>query len=432
MFNFRPFVFLFLFTILSSQSFSQIFSADPASIKWKQINTSSSRVIFPKGLDSVARRITNIISFIKNPTENTIGTRSKKINIVLQNQTIVSNAYVGLGPFRSEFYLTPQQNSFEMGSLPWPDQLTIHEYRHVEQYNNFNVGLSKVMRIIFGEEGQALANNAAIPNWFYEGDAVYNETNLSAQGRGNLPAFFDAYRSLWKAGKNYSWMKLRNGSLKDFVPDHYALGYLLVSYGREKYGDRFWEKVTHDAAAYKSLIYPFQHAIKKYSGLDYVTFRNNAFDFFKKQFAETTPSANNNLGKLKNEQFPSFTADGSIIFMKETTKEIPAFVIQKGEGLKKIRTEDYTLNNYFSYRNGKIVYTSYKPDIRWGYRDYSNLKIIDVNTGKEQTLSKKSKYFSPDLSEDGQEIVVVNEPPTGNSYLNLVECQFRKSNKATA
>ncbi|HSN08506.1 MAG TPA: hypothetical protein VLS85_05685, partial [Hanamia sp.] len=427
MFYIRRVLLIFFCTLLVTRSFSQIFAGDPPSIKWEQINTSASRVIFPHGLDSVARRITNIISFIRLPTEKTIGNQSKKINIVLQNQTVVSNAYVGLGPFRSEFYLTPQQNSFEMGSLPWPDQLTIHEYRHVEQYNNFNVGLSKVMRIIFGEEGQALANNAAIPNWFYEGDAVYNETNLSAQGRGNLPSFFDAYRSLWKAGKNYSWMKLRNGSLKDFVPDHYALGYLLVSYGREKYGDDFWKNVTHDAAAYKSWIYPFQHAIKKYTGEDYVTFRNNAFKFFKNEFQKSNQQKiEAGLGRFRDEQFPSFTDDGSIIFIKNTPQQIPQFVIQKKDKLQKIRTEDYTLDDYFSYRNGKIVYTSYQPDIRWGYRDYSNLKIIEVTNGHEQMLSKKTKYFSPDISEDGQTVVVVNEPPTGECNLRLLNASTGK------
>ncbi len=297
MLYFRKSILLILSTLIFSQSFSQVFGGDAPSVKWKQINTPSSRVIFPQGLDSVATRITNIISYIKQPSTQTIGNLSKKINIVLQNQTTVSNAYVSLGPFRSEFYLTAEQNSFDMGSLPWPDQLTIHEYRHVEQYNNFDVGLSKVMRTIFGEEGQALANNAAIPNWFYEGDAVYNETNLSKQGRGSLPSFYNAYRSLWKARKNYSWMKLRNGSLKDFVPDHYALGFLLVAYGREKYGIDFWKNVTHDAASFKSLFYPFQHAVKKYSGVNYVTFRNDAFDFFKKEAFSPSPEG---LGEAGN------------------------------------------------------------------------------------------------------------------------------------
>ncbi|MEO8569838.1 MAG: hypothetical protein ABI419_11895, partial [Ginsengibacter sp.] len=244
--------------LLCNHCFSQIFGGNPPSIKWKQINNDASKVIFPAGLDSTAARISNVIDFIKRPTEKTIGTKSKKIKIVLQNQTIISNAYVSLGPYRSEFYLNPPQNSFELGSLPWPDQLAIHEYRHVEQFNNFNVGLSHLLRSLFGEEGQALANNAAIPNWFFEGDAVYNETNLSKQGRGGLPSFYNGFLSIWKGGKHYSWMKLRNGSYKDFVPDHYALGFLLVAYGREKYGAAFWEKVTQDAAAYKGLFYPMQ------------------------------------------------------------------------------------------------------------------------------------------------------------------------------
>ena len=135
-------VFLLLL-MMGSKGFSQIFGGNPPSLQWKQINTPLVRVIFPVGLDSTAERVTNIITFINAPTLNTIGKKSKKINLVLQNQTTISNAYVGLGPFRSEFLLMPLQNSFELGSLPWADQLTIHEYRHVQQYNNFNTGLSE-------------------------------------------------------------------------------------------------------------------------------------------------------------------------------------------------------------------------------------------------------------------------------------------------
>lgn len=429
MFFFRKIFLVFTIFLLTSGGYAQIFGGDPASVKWQQINTSSSRIIFPHGLDSVAERIANIISYIKYPTQKTIGNQSKKINIVLQNQTTVSNAYVALGPFRSEFYMTPDQNSFEMGSIPWPDQLAIHEYRHVEQYNNFNVGISKIMHTLFGQEGQALANNAAIPNWFYEGDAVYNETNLSRQGRGSLPFFYNAYRSLWAAGKNYNWMKLRNGSLKDFVPDHYALGFLLVSYGREKYGDDFWKNVTHDAASFKNLFYPFQHAIKKYSGIDYVTFRKEALDFFKKEF-DSPPLEGlgeaKALGSFQDEQFPTYTEDGSLIFVKANYKEIPRFVIKKGNKEYKIRNQDYTLDNYFSYKNGKIVYTSFRPDIRWGYRDFSNLQILDITNGHQHTLTKRGKYFSPDISNDGQKIVVVNEPASGKCNLELLDAKTGK------
>jgi hypothetical protein len=426
MHNIPKFALLLSMAFFTFRGYSQVFGGDPSSLKWKQINTPAARIIFPQGLDSVANRITNIISYIKYPTENTIGHKSRKINLVLQNQTTISNGYVNLGPFRSEFFLTPFQNPFDLGSLPWSDQLTIHEYRHVEQYNNFNVGLSKFMHTVFGQEGQALANNAAIPNWFFEGDAVYNETNVSKQGRGSLPSFYNHYRSLWLAGKNYSWMKLRNGSYKDFVPDHYRLGYMLVAYGREKYGDQFWEKVSQDAAAYKSLFYPFQHAIKKYTGLNYVTFRNDALSFFKKQFdldQSKSSKTDRKKSSYKDERYPVFTDDGNLVFVKSTYQQVPEFVIKKDHVDQKIRQQDYTIDNYFSYRNGRIVYAAYEPDIRWGYRDFSDLRVIDVTNGNQQTLKTHTKYFSPDISEDGKEIIAVNEAAIGKYDLQLLNGQ---------
>jgi hypothetical protein len=405
---------------------AQEFGGNPPSIKWNQINSSVSRIIFPQGMDSQASRIANVISYLNNTTQETIGDKQRKINLVLQNQTTVSNAYVALGPFRSEFFLTPLQNSFELGSLPWADQLAIHEFRHVQQYNNFNTGLSKVLRTLFGEEGQAFANNAAIPNWFFEGDAVFNETNVSKQGRGRLPFFFNAYRSLWLANRNFSWMKLRNGSYKDFIPDHYALGYLLVAYGREKYGDDFWKNVTTDAAAFKELFYPFQQAIKKYSGKNFVEFRNDALQHFRNDLVpETVRNVSNNVQNENyiDREYPSYIDSSTLIFVKRSYKLSPAFFIRIGTNERKIRTRDASLDYHFSQRNSKIVYASYRPDIRWGYRDYSELQLLDVVTGKQKTLTTHSKYFSPDISEDGKKIIAVKVEPGGRSSLEVLNAQ---------
>src|SRR5476651_1436397 len=238
---YRYFWLILIVMFFNADGFAQTFGGNPPSIKWDQVNTPEAKVIFPVGMDSAGRRVADIIHRMNNSVLPTIGSKQRQISIVLQNQNTISNAYVGLAPFRSEFYLTPDQNSFEIGSLNWVDQLAIHEYRHVQQYNNFNVGLSKGLRFLFGESGQALGNELSVPNWFFEGDAVYNETLVSKQGRGRIPFFFNGYRALWAAGKDYSYMKLRNGSYLDYTPDHYPLGYMLVSYGREKYGNDFWK-----------------------------------------------------------------------------------------------------------------------------------------------------------------------------------------------
>ena len=108
-------------------------------------------------MEKQAQQVASIVYALNRNTVPTIGSVKKKVNIVFQNQTTISNGYVGLAPFRSEFQLTPEQNSFDLGSLPWHQQLAIHEYRHVEQYNNFRVGLSKAFYYIFGESGRAFA-----------------------------------------------------------------------------------------------------------------------------------------------------------------------------------------------------------------------------------------------------------------------------------
>src|SRR5438105_3622065 len=84
---------------------AQEFGGNPPSLRWKQVNTPVSRVIFPQGLDSGANRVANVIAYLNKTTQQTIGTRQRKINVVLQNETTISNAYVALGPFHSEFFL---------------------------------------------------------------------------------------------------------------------------------------------------------------------------------------------------------------------------------------------------------------------------------------------------------------------------------------
>ncbi|MEO7215280.1 hypothetical protein [Mucilaginibacter sp.] len=418
-----------LLLLLTTATFAsaQQFGGNPPAIKWKQVNTPASKVIFPEGMDSAAMRVANIIQYINPQIKQTIGFKQKQVSIVLQNQTTISNAYVGLAPFRSEFYLTPSQNSFEIGSLYWPGQLAIHEFRHVQQYNNFNVGLSHALRVVFGEGGQALGNDLSIPNWFFEGDAVYNETLVSQQGRGRLPYFYNGFRALWATGKNYSWMKLRNGSYVDYIPDHYPLGYMMVAYGREKYGNDFWGKVTHDAAAFKTGFYPFQNAIKNYSGLNYKNFRENAFAHFKKQFAndnmiDDQPPAH----FVAHEEYPAYVNDSTLIYLKTTYNHIPQFVLRTGAKERFIAVQSINTDSYFTYHNGKVIYAAYRPDVRWGYRNYNELVVLDINTRKEQRITHKTKYFSPAFSDDSKTIVAVDVEPSGNSTLHLLDASTGK------
>jgi len=421
-----PLLLLLLTATLTTKA--QEFGGNPPSLKWNQIDMPAAKVIFPVGLDSAGRMVANIINQMNGSIKPTIGAKQKQISIVMQNQTTIANGYVGLAPFRSEFYLTPEQNSFDLGSLSWPEQLAIHEFRHVQQYNNFNVGLSHTMKILFGEGGQALFNDIAIPNWFFEGDAVFNETHVSEQGRGRLPFFLNGMRVLWTDSRDYSYMKLRNGSYLDYTPDWYPLGYMLVSYGRDKYGDDFWRKVTQDAAAYKGVFFPLDKAIKKYSGKDFGLFMDSAFYHFKTIFGLTSSGYSAPVTKHfeADREYPAFVDDNTLIYMKSTYDHIPVFVVKTGETERKIAVRDVSLDTYFAYHAGEIVYAAYRPDLRWNYRDYSELMLLDVNTGVEHRLTKGTKYFSPDFSPSGKTVVTVQESTDGKCALHLISTETGK------
>ncbi len=405
---------------------AQQFGGEPSSVKWKQVSTDTVRIIFPQGLDSVAKRIATITSKEQQQYNTTIGEHLHKIDIILHNQTTFSNAFVALGPWHSEFFLTPPQNAFELGSISWNDLLSVHEYRHAEQYSNFNIGLSRTLHVLFGQNGEAVANAVAIPNWFFEGDAVYNETLLSEQGRGRLPLFLNSYKSFYLQNRNYSYMKLRNGSYKNYIPDHYPLGYMLVAYGREKYGNNFWKDVTQYAAAYKSLFYPMQHAVQHYAHVSFDEFVHDAFQFYQQQWSGESLSNlqfvdSTQRNNVIDEKY-AYKMDDAVVVLHKSYNSIPYFEINHLNGTKeKIAVQDIADDDYFSYNNGKIIYASYKPNARWGNKEYSELRLIDVKSKQEKKISANTKYFSPDISHKGNIIVTVEQSIDGSSKLVLID-----------
>jgi hypothetical protein len=426
----RVFYLLFVSSIcIIKQAGGQIFGGTPPSVKWEVVYSVPASIIYPPGLKNEATQVAFLITALSKSTVSTIGGRQRPIDIVFHNLTIIPNGYVQLAPFRSEFQLTPPQNSFELGSLPWNQMLAIHEYRHVQQYNNFRVGLSRAFYILFGQDGLAFANSLAVPNWFFEGDAVYQETLVSRQGRGRLPLFLTGFESLWVSDKNYSWMKLRNGSYRDYTPDYYPMGYMLVAYGRDKYGKDFWGRTAVEAAAFKGVFYPLQKSIRRNTGTSFDSFRTQALDYFKKQVPEKAfTGAQAVYGKenphfTSDQLFPQFIDSTRLIILNNSYRYPPAFerLQTVSEKKSRIRFRAVASDDAFTYRDNQIVYTAYEPDLRWGWRNYSVIRIMDLNSKEDRRLTSKTKYFSPDISPDGKSVAAVNMEITGASSLDILE-----------
>ena len=416
-------IFLFHLSILM---YGQRFGANPSSVKWKKIRGTAADIVFPNGSDADALRVNAITRLLDKQDSGRLGNARLRIPIVLQTLPTVSNAYVGLGPWRSEFFLFPPQNALNLGSTSWLDNLSVHEFRHVHQYANFRKGLSKFAYLIAGQEGQALANSASVPDWFFEGDAIYTETKYLSQGRGRLPGFYDPFRSLWLANKKYGYQKLRSGSMKDLVPNHYALGYLLVAYGYGRQGDGFWAKVTDDASGFNGLFYPLQSAIKRQTGLKFNAFVKHAIDSFQSLMPVVAnhPSVQM-INKVETKRvvdhhFPIFLGGDSVLALRKAYNQLPHWVIFNQGKQSRLGVKNIGVDDYYTYKRGNVVYAAYSPDPRWQWKESSDIILYNIYDRSEQRVTKGKRYFSPDLSNDGQQLIAVDVAPGGKTSLDLI------------
>ncbi|MCK5821975.1 MAG: hypothetical protein KAH17_08810 [Bacteroidales bacterium] len=428
----KKILFAFLILLLVTYpSLSQSFGAFSPGIKWKQINTKSVRVIFPESLEAQANRVANMVLYIDRNNHLTIGEQSKKIDLVLNNQGVIPNGYVALSPYRSEFFTTPFQKSEVLGSLPWLDLLSVHEYRHALQYANFKKGITKIGYILFGETFWSLALNLTTPNWYFEGDAVMTETALTEQGRGRIPTFLQDYQSILNSDSYYSYDKARNGSYRHNVPDHYRLGYMLCSYGREEYGDSLWMDIMDQTARFKGIIYPFSKALKRTTGLNSKKFYAEAFDYYSELWGgnkidssfDQSTTINKKFRTITNYQYPIYDPHGNQwLAVKSSYKKTSAiYEIHENGKESKVVEIGINLDTYFSASNDYFVWSELSSDKRFSSISFSDIVIYDRITKRKRYLTKNCRYFSPAISPNQTEILVLTAKPNGEYMLEILD-----------
>lgn len=411
-------------------------NGNPPGIKWKELSNESARIIFPKGLESRASRVADVIDYLNKNNRTSIGKSKGKINIVLQNQLTIANGFVTAAPFRSELFTTAPQRSFA-GTNDWLDLLALHEYRHVMQMQFAKQGATKIGSFLLGDIGWIGMGFMSIPFWFTEGDAVMQETLLSEGGRGRAGSFLKEYRAMHEAGVKYPYSKMRNGSYKRILPNRYKMGYLISQYGRNKYGNDFWKNISKDAVRYKGLVWPFAKSVKRNTGKKISDLYEEVIDsvYQKWDLANKKTDWQQADEILVNKQIPKNKITyylnpkfmgNKIVALREGRDRIPAFYTISLKGKEKKLFNLGHQDSYFNYNNDKIVWTQRISDIRWKNKMFSDIYIYDVKTKKKKRLTKKTKFFSPDINSNGTKILVVNSDELMQYKINILDAKNGK------
>ncbi len=399
--------------IITSAVFAQQL---PSSIKWQQINTPHFKIVFPGGLDSVAQVVANNMEKLYVPdAKNINGLNRRKIPLILNNYTAVSNGYSALMPLRMHWYLMPYRST-ALGFDSWTSILAIHEYRHIAQFRAFNQGFNYVYRILGGDLGQGLGIALSAPMWFLEGDAVFNETIFSHTGRGRSGSFAMPVKAiaLEYPEKKLNYYKFYYRSYKTYYPNWYYLGYYMVTYLYRHKGEDAWKKPVLRSTYTMILPNSLNFGLWSTYRLSFRKLFDSTFAELKDYWTEKTdstpivPITLIQHGKNRSYTgyvFPGEYSGGNIITLKYGFDLAPHITIIDTNGKEHFLRQipDY----YFSYAKNLAAWTDLKPHKRWGDQYFNDIVLYDLNSKKLRYITSNGRYQMPRLSDDATLLTAV-------------------------
>jgi hypothetical protein len=404
------------------------YGQDRGTIRWNHFSSDHFQLIYPRGLDSLAMDFADKLEYFYPYQAEAMQHGHKKMPVVLHNESSFSNGVFIWAPRRLEVFTNPDPNGYPQD---WLTQLALHEGRHAMQVSKLNQGFSRALSFIAGEQAVG-AITGFLPIWYLEGDAVDAETRLSYSGRGRQPSFEMGTKALLiEKQKRYSFSKALLGSYKDYVPNHYELGYLMVRYGRRTYGNSFWNDMVNYAARKPFLVFPFYFSTKRYGVNSKIELYHSALDLYQNHWENTFDKRDpdsvkpwSSVGKSRytSYRFPQWISDSLVIALKSGPDQIPEFVtIEENGEENRVFRPGFLNSGRFSYNKGVIVWDEWVPDLRWSNRNFSVIRLFDLDQKKVSNLGARTRYYAPVISNSGKFIAAIEQRTDHSFYLVILD-----------
>lgn len=422
---------LLMLILLSMPTIAQVLNNNPPKLRWQHLFTPHFEVIYPEGYEEQAQHVANVLEHSDSAVAASLAEQPRRVPIILQNQTSVSNGFATLTPRRSEFFTVSPQDFHLLGTNDWSELLAIHEYRHIVQFSKSRTGFNKLVHLVSGNQGLANVAHWQVPDWFWEGDATVTETALTESGRGRIPHFYRNFRAtlLEEGIADYDQQHL--GSFKDFYPGEYVLGYHFVSWLRKNEGKMAPEAITE--ATWRSPFRTFSSAMRKETGknLDgqYLGMMQSLRDDWQQETEAMGLSDATILNPMRHKEtytdylYPQPAADGSVIALKQGLADIASIVRLSPKGEETLIWQPGIVNDtrFLSLSQNKLAWTEYEFHPRWRMLDYSVIKTIDLETGRIKRLSKKSRYHGAAFNASASKILTFEMPVSGQGHYVILD-----------
>ena len=411
---------------------AQFFQAgnDPFA-RWSEMDTEHFRVVYPRGLDSLARAY----AIDLEQWQPKAGASARmapgslqwgRTPIILHPWNPYPNGSVAWAPKRMDLYTHPEP----YGSLPqaWMTQLTTHESRHVVQ---MQLSYRKPFRwgnFLVGEMWSGAVSALYTPPVFLEGDAVVAETALTASGRGRTGDFLNYYHVAFDNGDWRDWYKWVYGSFKKAGPDHYTVGYMTVAgmryfYDQPAFTADYFDYVTRHPFPVAKL----QRYIKRVSGESFRKTWQGIMEGFHDQWTEEADARGPFMVMeqvTRKHAYATDYANGSWIddseyfAIKSGKNQAPRLVRILLDGTEVDMGPFSSHTSSLNPGKHRLFWSETVPGVRWTLDGKSIIRSLK-RSGRRRNLTTRGRLYNPQPGPGG--IAVVEYPVEGGSNLVLLD-----------
>lgn len=434
--NIRRFIaalFFVLYPLIIDAQF-YVTGDDQGKLKWYSIDTDNFTIIYPEGVDSLARVYGHNLEKFRNPVSRTTGylpggPGKQKMPVVMHAYNS-ANGSVAWAPKRMDFFTIP--SAYEPEPMSWATMLSVHESRHVTQ---MQFGLTKAQKPIgwvFGEMWNILASLLYPGLSNIEGDAVIAETSLTPSGRGRTADFLNYYRVAFDNGDFRRWDQWRLGSQRRYAPDHYALGYMTIGGLRTFHNaPMFMSEAYHLSARRPYNLGAFYTTTRKMTGKSYEqAFRETCscmHEIWKAEAAARAPFIVSEPVTAEPRLYTDYsglTMNGNEIFAIKKGHETVPEIVRIDEDGKEQRITRFgyeTGHLNYSERFGRLYWSESMTDERWSMKTVSRIRYVNVDGGGKKSLTDDTHLlYNPSLDKDNVRTATVQYHPEGGSSLAVV------------
>ena len=393
-------------------------AAFPPHLRFRTLSTSQVSVHYHQGLEAMARRVAALATGILAAHEQRYGVRAGRVQIVLADIDDDANGFASPLPYPLVHVraVAPHGND-ELGNYhDWLQVLLSHELAHIVHLGEAH-SLVRVARHVFGR-APFLFPNAASPTWIVEGLATYEETEETPFGRGRNPD---------------SIMVLRMAALEDDFPgedrpvsglDRWPDGQASYLFGeaffddlRERYGDGTLPEM---ARVHSGRLIPYmdERTAKNVTGATFHALWTAWEARTRARFAEeaerrrargltaATPLTRAGVRQVN----PRFSPDGQkLAYTSRVLTRFREIRIMRpdGTGDRAVTKRNGGTSLSWTPDGRTLVYD--EPEQYRVFAQYSDLRAVDVASGRVRRLTHGARARDPDVSPDGRRVVLVHQ-----------------------